>query len=157
MLDSTEPRPNSVPAEPVQDRSSERAGSILLVVRDLFFRVKLEAGLRHLGLTFRRLEGNLLGAANAERPALVILDLSDDGLDPLETIRALRATDEGALLPVVGFVSHVDRERRSAALEAGCTVVVSRSRISGGLAQVLEPFLRGSTDVQEPGTGGATL
>ncbi len=113
-------------------------GGVLLAVRDLFFRVKLEAGLRRLGVGFRVAGPEALATA---APALVILDLADAELDPLGMLRAMRARPALADVPVIGYVSHGDRELREAARRAGCTVVVSRSRISGDLAEVLQPFL----------------
>jgi len=116
------------------------AGGVLLVVRDLFFRVKLEAGLRALGVPYRTAGAGVPEPAPDPPPALVIVDLSDASLAPLDLLRRLAARPGTARLPVIGFASHVDRELREAARRAGCAAVVSRSRISSALAEVLEPF-----------------
>lgn len=116
-------------------------GGVALLVRDLFFRVKLEAALRALVVPFRVTGRDALLAEGAEPPALVILDLGDVALDPLGTLRALRARTELADVPVIGYASHVDRDLREAARQAGCTVVVSRSRMSSAPSELLAPFL----------------
>jgi CheY-like chemotaxis protein len=127
---------------PVSSDPARPTGVVLLAVRDLFFRVKLEAGLRRLGVAFR-VAASVDSAASS--PALVIVDLADSGLDPLELVRGLRARPDLAGVPIVGYAPHGDAALREAGRLAGCTAVVSRSRLSGSLAEVLEPFLRRRT------------
>ena len=119
------------------------AGGVLLVVRDLFFRVKLEAALRDLGAPLRRPgpDGPLASAA-AVHPDVVVLDLGDASSEPLETVRAIRGDSRTASIPVVGFAPHAAAALRAAAREAGCTTVVARSRMAAAPRDVLAPFLR---------------
>jgi CheY-like chemotaxis protein len=126
---------------PARDPTRHGPGA-LLIVRDLLFRVKLESGLRRLGMACR-LAGSDAAAVETmpEPPAVVILDLADVELHPLTMLRAIRARADLARVPVVGFAPHADRELRDAARQAGCTLVVSRSRISSSLPEVLQPFL----------------
>ncbi|MFN2433712.1 MAG: hypothetical protein ABR599_13035 [Gemmatimonadota bacterium] len=114
---------------------------VLVAVRDLFFRVKLETALTGLGLSVARLEGESPAAAARHAPRLMILDLADAGLDPLESLRLIRADTRTAALPVLGFAPHADRELRARAAEAGCTAVVPRSRIAAGLPELVARWL----------------
>jgi DNA-binding NarL/FixJ family response regulator len=102
--------------------------------------VKLETGLRSLGIPFRTIGRGAPSAALDPPPALVIVDLSDAALDPLGLTQEIRARRELGSVPVIGFAAHEDRELRDAARAAGCSLVVSRSRLSGALPDVLEPF-----------------
>lgn len=121
------------------------ASGVLLAVRELFFRVKLETALRNLRAPVRvSSPGELVDTARAWRPSVVLLDLSDPTPSPLDALRALRADRELADLPVIGFASHVDRRLREEARRAGCTQVVSRSRISAALPELLAPYLGAS-------------
>lgn len=125
------------------DGAAPPVGGVLLVVRDLFFRVKLEAALRDLAAPQRRSgpDGPLASAA-AVRPDVVVLDLGDGSSEPLETVRALRGDPRTAAIPIVGFAPHADTALRAAAREAGCTLVVARSRMAAAPREVLAPFLR---------------
>ena len=116
---------------------------VLLVVRDLFFRVKLEAGLRRLGLRSAAAGAEPLArVVRARRPRVAIVDLEDSQRPPLEQIRDLRADRDLADLPVLAFASHGARELHAAAREMGCTVV-SRGRLSAALPQLVAPWVRG--------------
>jgi CheY-like chemotaxis protein len=134
-----------MPAEPPVSGIPRARPGVLLAVRDLFFRVKLETGLTNLGMPFRACGASgavgVAAAAREERPEVVILDLSDAALEPLAALRALRSDPALADLPVIGFASHVDRDLRAAAAKAGCSRVVTRSRISATLPELLAPFL----------------
>jgi CheY-like chemotaxis protein len=118
------------------------AGGVLLAVRDLLFRVRLEAAARDLGSPVHRPgPRGLLETAAGTRPDVVVVDLADAGAGPLEAVRALRGDSRTAALPIVGFAPHTDAAMRAAAREAGCTVVVARSRMAAAAADVLAPFL----------------
>lgn len=113
---------------------------VLAVVRDLFFVAKLQEGARHAGVD---LEVVASGEELLERAKggadLVVVDLSDADMGPVDVIRDLRASADGASLPVLGFVSHVQTDVAEQARSAGCERVVPRSRFS---AQLVD-FLRG--------------
>lgn len=117
-------------------------GGVLLAVRDLMFRVRLEAAVRSLGLPLHRADARgVVEAAAGSGPDVVVLDLADVEARPLDAMRALRADPRTAALPVVGFAPHTDAGTRAAARAAGCTLVVARSRMAAAPADVLAPFL----------------
>ena len=115
---------------------------VLLAVRDLFFRVKLETMLRRLNLDFVDSAGRALSeAALADRPRVVVLDVQDPALDALAEVRRLREEPATADVPVVAFAAHGETDLRARALAAGCSTVVSRGRLSAALPEVLDPWL----------------
>jgi chemosensory pili system protein ChpA (sensor histidine kinase/response regulator) len=76
-------------------------------------------------------------ACRSERPAIVVADLDDPRLPALAAIRSLRADATLADLPIVGFISHVDRAGARAGAEAGCTRVVARGAFVSELHRIV--------------------
>ena len=125
--------------------------AIVACVEDLFFRSKIEATARHLNLPVRF-------AAPAELPkelrkgdaVAVLLDLTGNG-KPLDAVRKLRKEKESNTLPVIGFLSHADRELAREAESAGVTRVMARSEFSETLPDLLMDLLAPGTkrEIQE--------
>ena len=67
----------------------------------------------------------------------MILDLNCATVDSLHVIRSLKARDGLRGIPLVGFLSHVQTERRQEALEAGCDTVLPRSAFAQQLTEIL--------------------
>ena len=61
-----------------------------------------------------------LEIAMAERPDLVLMDLSLPVLDGWEATRRLKADPATAAIPVIALTSHAMTEDRQRAFEAGC-------------------------------------
>ena len=73
----------------------------------------------------------------AGHPALIILDLNFEAVNPVELIRTLKATPDLAKIQLLGYVSHVQGDLKQAAQEAGCDMVLARSAFSQNLLQLL--------------------
>jgi two-component system cell cycle response regulator DivK len=58
--------------------------------------------------------------AQAEAPALILMDLSLPGIDGLEATRRLKAAPETRHIPVVALTAHTMATDRDKALAAGC-------------------------------------
>lgn len=103
------------------------------------FGVKIDAAARQAALQveYAKTPEAALNAAR-EKPALVILDLNHAKLDPISLIETLKKDEESYKVPVLGFISHVDAERKQAANDAGCDTVVARSAFSVNLPQILK-------------------
>src|SRR5258705_2226045 len=86
--------------------------NILAAVDDMFFAAKIRATAEALGVSikfYRQLEG-LVGAAAEQSPGLIIVDLHNEKLDPIELARKLKASDSVKHVPVLGFFSHVQTD-----------------------------------------------
>lgn len=58
--------------------------------------------------------------AAAERPSLVLMDLSLPVLDGLEAVRRIKAAPQSRHLPVIALTAHAMPEDREKAMAAGC-------------------------------------
>jgi DNA-binding NarL/FixJ family response regulator len=112
---------------------------------DLFFRSKIEATARHLNVPVRFTEARkLLEECRGGECAAVLLDLSANG-EPLKAVQSLRADAATRELPIVGFLSHVDRDLARRAEEAGVTRVMPRSQFSESLPDLMMDLLNPGT------------
>ena len=113
--------------------------NILAAVDDMFFAAKIRATAEALGVSIkfhRRLEG-LVSAAGEELPDLIVVDLHNEKLNPIELARALKANERANAIPLLGFFSHVQTDLQQAALAAGYDQVIPRSVFSRDLAKIL--------------------
>ncbi len=118
--------------------------SVIACVVDLFFRSKIEATARHLNVPVRFVgPGELARASAAPDAGAVLLELSSNG-DALSAVRELRR-GKAAAIPVIGFLSHVDKELAKQAEAAGVTQVMPRSQFSEGLPDLLMDLLAPGT------------
>lgn len=118
--------------------------NILAAVDDMFFAAKIRATAEALGVTIkfhRRLEG-LLAAATEQSPNLIVVDLHNEKLDPLELARELKGSESVRTIPLLGFFSHVQTDLQQAATEAGYDQVIPRSVFSRDLGKILGGELR---------------
>src|SRR6266478_7687884 len=109
------------------------------LIRDLFFRSKIDAVASALGATVAyasSLEAATLRCAEL-KPDLVFADLSDATFPALETIEKIRAVAPGACM--VGFASHIDLKPLRAAREAGFELTLSRNEFTAQLPDLLKP------------------
>lgn len=111
----------------------------LTAVDDLFFIAKIDHGLAQVGLTRETVSSAeaVLAARRAGRGALLILDLGHRSLDPMALLTAVKADPAGRDLPVLAYVSHVDRERWARAETLGADKVVARSEFSARLPRLV--------------------
>ncbi|WP_180538368.1 response regulator [Nevskia soli] len=114
---------------------------MLVAVSDLFFMAKiLDAAKRALMQPeIVKTSADVLERAKSA-PALVIVDLNFDALEPVKTILALKQIPEAKGTSVIAFVSHVQAELKMSAHEAGCDMVLARSAFSQNLPQILKRY-----------------
>ena len=119
--------------------------SLVACVEDLFFRSKIEATARHLNVPIRFVTGkDLAKACGDKNTAAVLLELSSGG-DALGSVRALRSGKATEALPVIGFLSHVDKQLARDAESAGVSQVMPRSQFSETLPDLLMDLLAPGT------------
>ena len=115
--------------------------NIIVAVDDMLFMSKIRATAENLNVTLRFMRNidTLFSVAAESRPALIIVDLHIQKLDPLELARRLKSDEELATVPLLGFYSHVETELRDQAQSAGFDQVMPRSAFSANLPQILSP------------------
>jgi DNA-binding response OmpR family regulator len=118
--------------------------TILALEKDLFFAVKIRDTLRHHDMevtTVRTLPAleERLTATEADKPALVIINIATKGVDWESAIRKAREQE----LPVLAFGSHMDLEARARALEAGAQKVVANSKFATDMPRLVTRMLQG--------------
>jgi DNA-binding NarL/FixJ family response regulator len=119
--------------------------SVIACVEDLFFRSKIDATARHLNVPLRFVGAKELARACADATTgAVLLELASNG-DTLEAVRELRKARATAELPVIGFLSHVDKELARAAEAAGVSRIMPRSEFSETLPDLLMDLLAPGT------------
>ena len=110
---------------------------VLAVVPDLFFATKIAATAKAVSVTLELVSlAGALDACAANPPDLLLLDLHAPG-DPHSLVRALKADAHTAEVPVCGFFSHVEIQRRDGALAAGIDVALPRSAFVNRLPALL--------------------
>ena len=119
--------------------------TVIACVEDLFFRSKIETTARHLNVSVRFVNAkDLTKACDDKDAAAVLLELSNNG-DSLSAVRELRRCAPTEALPVIGFLSHVDKQLAGEAETAGVTQVMPRSQFSETLPDLLMDLLAPGT------------
>jgi CheY-like chemotaxis protein len=124
--------------------------TLVATVEDLFFRSKIDATARNLNVPVRFVERKDLTAVCLEgKTAAVLLELSNGS--SLDAIRSLRQNPKTRDVPVIGFLSHVDRDLAREAESAGVTRVMARSQFAETLPDLMMDLLAPGTkrEVQE--------
>jgi two-component system, cell cycle response regulator DivK len=67
-----------------------------------------------------------LDMVNAERPDLVLVDISMPDMDGYEVTARLRSMDDVGQVPIVALTANVMRGDRERALEAGCSGYIQK-------------------------------
>ena len=114
------------------------SGKILGVMSDLFFTVKIIDAAKKIGMTAEFVKDKPRALEKAKNnPAAIVIDLNCDAADPLGLIAAIKGDPETAGIPMIGFVSHVQVQRKQQAEQAGCDAVVARSVFAERLPELL--------------------
>ena len=114
----------------------------LLLSDDLIFTTRIAGTGQDVGVLVRTvpLPERLLAAAREAPPAAVIVDLAIAGLNIAEFVAELKK-----LTPpprVVAYGPHVDTEKLHAAREAGCDLVMARSKFVNELPTALAEWAK---------------
>jgi DNA-binding NarL/FixJ family response regulator len=113
----------------------ENMGSVVALVDDLFFQMKLAETAKQLGVEVKvAATGDALLNLLQSAPRLVIVDLNARS-QPLQAVEKLRKTNKD--IRVVGFLSHVQTQLAAQAQAAGCNEVLPRSSFTQNLAAIL--------------------
>ena len=116
---------------------SEQPVKALGLVRDLFFRARIDAVARATGadVSYASTLDSALGQCAEGSFAMIFADLSDASLATLDTVARLRAAAPHARL--IGFASHVDLKALRSARDAGFDQTLSREQFTARLPELL--------------------
>ncbi|MFZ6017674.1 MAG: response regulator [Nitrospirota bacterium] len=79
----------------------------------------------------------------AERPDLILMDISIPKIDGYEVTRRLKAQEEFKGIPVVALTAHAMKGDREKALEAGCEGYISKPINVRELPELIKSYLKG--------------
>ncbi len=112
--------------------------TIGIAVSNLIFQSRVRAAALDLGLDVAYADTPpTFEAAMEHRPAIVVVDLKELNLDPIDAIA--RAKAAGAA--VLAFGPHTDAETLRAARAAGADLAVPRSRFKSELPELLRSLM----------------
>jgi PleD family two-component response regulator len=113
--------------------------TVLAVVSDLFFSVKISDAAKRAGLPVEFIKDEKEVMARAKtRPTLIIFDLNFADVEPLKLISKLKTGPDFKGISVIGYLSHIQADLKMQAQEAGCDMVMARSAFSQNLPQILK-------------------
>ncbi len=112
---------------------------VVAAVEDLLFRSKISETANTLGVEalFPRSPKKLVERIHESPPDLLVLDLNSARFEPLQLLKQLKSDEASRGVPVVGFLSHVNKDLAVAARESGCDRVVARSAFTKDLPEIL--------------------
>jgi DNA-binding NarL/FixJ family response regulator len=115
-----------------------KRGYALAVLDDMFFASKIREAAKASGVDveFIKSEFALHGFNPSEPPSLVIVDLANKSIAPLDIIRLIKSSDKLGKARVIGYLPHVAKELAARVLNAGYDQVLPRSRLSRELADI---------------------
>ena len=117
---------------------TDRTESVAVLVDDMFFSVKIHSAVSAHGRSYNSIKSNeQLQYLAANPPALIIVDLNSERVNPLEAIQFLKSSDQLKSIPIVGFVSHIRTELIRDAQAAGCDYVLPRSAFTQMLGDIV--------------------
>ncbi|HJW83240.1 MAG TPA: DUF309 domain-containing protein [Anaerolineae bacterium] len=111
--------------------------SIVCIVPDLFFAVKIENLARDRGLAVRQPRDLAAFKSALSDAALVLIDAGTQHLPWAEWVAAAKSEPLTQRVPILAFGSHVDATLRSRALSAGADRYLARSSFVEGLPEII--------------------
>lgn len=112
---------------------------VLAIVSDMMFTVKIDAAAKqtYLEILYPKTKEEALRLGK-EKPALVIVDLNNNSMDPIALIDAFKSDKALESIKILAFYSHVQTELRQQAIDVSCDDVIARSAFSMNLPQILK-------------------
>ncbi len=116
---------------------------ILALVTDLFFTLKIGDTAKSVGLPiqFAGSAEEFLDSFQKTRPALVIADLTLNGIDVAALFEELAADAHQVTVPILGYTTHADW-KRTGPLHDRCTKVVTKDTLSRSLAELMQQLIQ---------------
>jgi PleD family two-component response regulator len=124
------------------------ARKVVAAVEDLLFRSKISETASTLGVEalFPRSPKKLMIEVQTSPPDLLVLDLNSARFEPLKLLQDIKSDETSKDVPVLGFLSHVQKDLAVAAREFGCDRVMARSAFTRDLPDILSGPDNGKVD-----------
>ncbi len=105
----------------------------------MFFASKIRATAEAVGVEvkFVRSIEKLIETAREVKPGLVVVDLHNSKLDPVDVATELKLNEDLRQVRLLGFFSHVHADLQRNAMAAGYDQVIPRSVFARDLGQIL--------------------
>ena len=113
---------------------------VVAVLDDMFFASKIKEAAKQAGVDLEIVKGStgLMESLAGSLPKLIIFDLNSKKIKPLALVRELKASSELREVTTIGYLPHVEEQLKIEAEEAGCDIVMPRSRFSRELTDILK-------------------
>ena len=124
--------------------------TILVAVTDIFFYTKVRDALRPHGYVLERIrnQDEVVQKAASTRPAALIINMNDVGIDSFKALEALQADPALPSFPILAFANHEEVETWRRAKELGVTKVVSRNEFSSRSKDLVEELIHHQPSAQ---------
>lgn len=105
----------------------------------MFFASKIRATAEAVGVEvkFVRSVQTLVEKATEAKPGLVVVDLHNTKVDPVELATELKSNEDLRAVRLLGFFSHVHTDLQKNAVAAGYDQVIPRSMFARDLGEIL--------------------
>ena len=115
------------------------ARMFVAAVEDLLIKSKIMETAKGVGVeaSFPRTPKKFLAVAAESPPDLLVLDLNSSRFEPLRLLGELKSGEATRDVPVIGYLSHVQKDLAIAAREMGCDRIVARSAFTKDLPKIL--------------------
>ena len=113
---------------------------VVAVLDDIFFASKIKEAAKQAGVDLEIVKGptDIMESLSTSVPKLVIFDLNSKKLNPIALIKELKSSSRLNRVKTIGYLPHVEEELKIEAEDAGCDVVMPRSRFSRELTDILK-------------------
>ena len=107
---------------------------IIAIVRDMFWvsRIKEASRNKNIELTFLR---EINDHSELNNSSLIIIDLADSQLNPIETIKKIRRSSTE--VEIIGYYPHVRKDLMKDCMNAGCSSALTNSIFSKELINII--------------------
>ncbi len=115
---------------------------VVAVVDDMFFASKIRQAAKQAGVSIKIVKNTrgLFDTLTKSTPELIVVDLNSEKLKPLELVRDIKSSDELKIVPILGYLPHVEEQLKEESITAGCDMVMPRSRFSKELISILKNY-----------------
>jgi PleD family two-component response regulator len=123
----------------IADYFKRMSRTVIAAVDDMLFISKIRATAEHVGVDvrFARNADALLTSARESKPAMIIVDLNSQKIDPIALATAFKSEPELHGTVLLGFFSHVHTDLMIEATKAGYDRVMPRSAFANDLVTIL--------------------